>query len=85
MKLVYIETKKPVHIGDEFQYRHHNAPAHAPSETLIVTEIMKPRHGGSTGRVYADKDGRNGCGGYYPSVYGMEWIEREDQTEDGLA
>jgi hypothetical protein len=85
MKLIYSATRKPVHVGDEIQYVHHNAPAGTAPKTLIVTHIEKPKHGGSTGRVYAGEQGVNRSPGYYPSVYDMEWIEREDQAEEDRA
>lgn len=78
MKLVYIADGKEVKIGDEIAYVHHTAPAGTPATRLIVTDIEKPRHGGSTGRVYAKEPG-GFSGGCYPNVYDMEWVEREDQ------
>lgn len=83
MKLVYTATRKPVAIGDEIAYVHHTAPVGTPPKTLTVTDIVKPKHGGSTGRVYAAEEWLHGSGGCFPAVYGMEWIEREDQQQDG--
>lgn len=79
MKLVYKDTNKEVNLGDVIKHVHHNAPAGTKPETLVVTHIEKPRHGGSTGRVYASKPGRTDGQGFFPSVFDMEWIEREDQ------
>lgn len=50
-------------------------------QAYIVTTISKPHKPGSTGKVYAKPIGVPNASeiGYYPSVWGMEWIEREDQ------
>lgn len=79
MKLVYNETGKEVQIGDEviilekaFAVRH------------TVTDIVKPKHGGSTGRVYIRSDSERYAHGFYPSVIGATWIEREDQGREEL-
>lgn len=80
MKLIYSKTGKPVAIGDEIDYVHHNDPAGTEPTKLIVWHVEKPHKPGSTGRVYASPSGEHRGGGYYPSVYDMEWIEREDQT-----
>jgi hypothetical protein len=45
-------------------------------EAAIVTGWQEPRHSGSTGRVYVKEMGDKGfTGEYYPSVYGMKWVD----------
>lgn len=45
-------------------------------EAAIVTGWAQPRHSGSTGRVYVKEMGEQGfTGEYYPSVYGLKWVE----------
>lgn len=77
MQLVYAETSQPVQKGDLVTMR--------DGDKAIVESIEKPRHGGSTGRVYVRHgDGENFDGesqGYYPSVIGAVWINRDDQGE----
>lgn len=74
MRLVYEDTGVEVKNGDEVEtFR---------GAKVNVVHIEKPKHGGSTGRVYVkDIDATNDthCAGYFPSVIGAEWIEREDQ------
>jgi hypothetical protein len=70
MRLVYEKTGIEVQEGDKVET--------SRNEKVTVTSIEKPRHGGSTGRVYVEYE--NGSrGGYYPVVVGAHWIEREDQ------
>ena len=69
MKLVYEATGIEVKVGDTVIP--HNW------EPTTVQGIEKPKHGGSTGRIYLGPDGV----GRYPSVIGAKWIEREDQEE----
>lgn len=78
MRLVYDKTGTEVKIGDfATTFR---------GETVIVSGIEKPRHGGSTGRVYVREDKVRERGsivfdqGYFPSVIGATWIDREDQA-----
>jgi hypothetical protein len=74
MKLVYTATAAEVKQGDAVTLR--EGVAH------VITSIEKPKHGGSTGRVYVRPVGVTKVGserGYYPSVVGAHWIEREDQ------
>lgn len=70
MRLIYSGTDTEVKISDK-------TICHNLGE-VIVTEIIKPKHGGSTGRVYVKYDDYAPVG-YYPSVINAEWIEREDQ------
>lgn len=45
-------------------------------DAAIVTGWAQPRHSGSTGRVYVKEMGDRGfTGEYYPSVYGLKWVE----------
>lgn len=71
MKLVYTATNREVKIGDivtTFQ-----------GQNVQITGMEKPRHAGSTGRVYVKGlDGSWQCE-YYPSVVDAEWIDREDR------
>lgn len=70
MRLVYDKTGIEVQEGDKVET--------SRAELVTVTSIEKPRHGGSTGRVYVENE-NGGRSGYYPSVVGAKWIEREDQ------
>lgn len=67
MKLVYEKTGLDVKVGD-------NATTFR-GESVVVRSIEKPRHGGSTGRVYFE----DGLGGVFPSVIDAKWIDRDDQ------
>lgn len=70
MKLVYKDTRKEVAKGDHVTLRDNVAAK--------VVSVEKPRHDGSTGRVYV----RSVTGyeqGYYPSVINAEWIDHDDQ------
>lgn len=71
MKLVYKATQQEVKVNDMVTI---------DSGVVMIISIEKPRHGGSTGRVYVQHVGRRWQQGYYPVVIGAEWIEREDQT-----
>jgi len=73
MRLVYTSddnTGKEVAKGDTVEL--------SSGEMVTVDSIEKPRHGGSTGRVYIKYE-NGSIQGYYPSVVGAEWIEREDR------
>lgn len=69
MKLVYETNGNEVKEGDT---------VHLRDEAVTVTSIIKPAHGGSTGRVYVAPKGMRSVG-FFPSVIGAKWIEREDQ------
>jgi hypothetical protein len=76
MKLIYTATGEEVKVGDGVTLD--------KGENLVITSIEKPKHSGSTGRVYvelADQRGVHYARGYYPSVIGAKWVEREDQLE----
>ena len=61
MKLIHNNTSQDVKIGDRVtSFR---------GEEMTVTGIEAPRHSASTGRVYV-----NNGQGYYPSVFGLSWI-----------
>jgi len=68
MKLIYETTGKPVNTGDvAHDFR---------GDAAIVTGWQEPRHSGSTGRVHVKEMNEQGfTGEYYPSVYGMKWVE----------
>lgn len=75
MRLVYSDGKTPVKVGNEVRIS---------SEICIVTQIQKPRHSGSTGRVYTrpmDAPENYVDDSYFPSVIEAQWIEREDREE----
>lgn len=45
-------------------------------KAAIVTGWAQPNHSGSTGRVHIKEIGERGfTGEYYPSVYGLKWVE----------
>jgi len=45
-------------------------------KAAIVTSWAQPDHTGSTGRVHIKEIGERGfTGEYYPSVYGLKWVE----------
>lgn len=71
MKLVYESSGVEVKEGDEANLK--------DGKPVIVTSIEKPRHGGSTGRVHVRVAGTARNTGYYPSVIGAKWIDRDDQ------
>lgn len=74
MKLVYSATQVEVKIGDTVAFPN--------GDKADVVSIEKPRHGGSTGRMYVrqpSSSDRPGGNGYYPGVFDAQWIEREDQ------
>ena len=71
MRLVYKSTQKEVKKGDGHVIR---------GDVLVVAGWEKPRHPGSTGRVYVREESGKMSREYYPSVIGAEWIEREDRA-----
>jgi len=74
MKLVHIETGKPVKRGETVRdFR---------GDLATVVGWDKPKHAGSTGRVYvkAGPVAAEWSQGFYPSVFDLEWIEREDRA-----
>jgi len=45
-------------------------------KAAYVTGWATPRHSGSTGRVYVKEMNDQGfTGEYYPSVYGLKWVD----------
>jgi hypothetical protein len=75
MRLVYKEGPRAgaeVRVGDGVSLRD------GPAEVLSIEKPHKPA---STGRVYVRPLGGTYETGYYPSVIGAEWIEREDRQE----
>lgn len=76
MKLVYTHEKtRKVLIGDSVQV------GKVDDTIYTVTGIEKPKTPASTGRVYVMEDDSDAePRGYYPSVIGAEWIDREDRV-----
>ncbi|RLD03103.1 MAG: hypothetical protein DRI65_13580 [Chloroflexota bacterium] len=70
MKLVYDKTGEEVKVGDMVKLR--------DGEEVEVTLIEKPHKPSSTGRVYVKAIFDLQQRGYFPSVIGTTWIERED-------
>ncbi len=68
MRLIKESTGEEVKTGDvAHDFR---------GEAAIVTGWAQPRHEGSTGRVYVKEMNEQGfTGEYYPSVYGLKWVE----------
>ena len=71
MKLVYDKTNDEVKTGDLCTLR--------DGEKASVVRIEKPRHGGSTGRVFVKSNDSDWSQGFFPTVIGATWIEREDR------
>lgn len=70
MKLVYLDTHKPVETGDIVDLRDGKAIV------AYVTEPHKPSSTGRVGVMYVkDKWTRE----YFPSVIGADWIGRTDR------
>jgi hypothetical protein len=69
MKLVYSGSRREVKVGDLAQtFR---------GEFVEVVSIEKPRHAGSTGRVYVKFDGSSGSREFFPGVIDAKWVESE--------
>jgi len=67
--LVYEDTRVPVQIGDKVvDFRGSKA---------VVVAIEPPRHSGSTGRVHIKESKSGPVMTYFPSVYGMKWLDRK--------
>jgi len=72
MRLVHDATQVEVAIGDEItDFR---------GEKAIVTGWDKPHKPASTGRVYVRAVDGEHSAGFYPSVFDLTWIEREDRA-----
>lgn len=70
MKLIHLATKKEAKVGDLVKTR--------DGELAKLTYFTKPHKPSSEGKVsveYSDGVRRE----YYVSVFGLEWIEREDR------
>lgn len=73
MKLVYVDTGKPVQVGDVVTLR--------DGEKATVSYFREPHKPASEGKVTVSH-GENDMGReFYVSVIGARWIEREDRTE----
>lgn len=75
MKLVYEATGKEVKVGDRVIMRNQK------SVRCVITAIQRPHTPASTGRVYVAPSMMKASEGqgYFPGVFDMEWIEREDR------
>ena len=69
MKLINCEGKE-VKVGDMVMN---------DDEVLFVESIVKPHKPSSTGKVCVHDEDKAWSQCYYPSVLGMEWVDREDQ------
>ena len=69
MKLIYEASGIEVKINDIVS---------VDSRDYVVESIEKPRHAGSTGRVYISRASKTNDmrRGYFPSVIKAKWIER---------
>lgn len=74
MKLVYMETQKPVRVGDVVTVN---------GEIFEVEYFREPHSPASSGKISLTKRMRSGDFNreYYVSVVGAEWIEREDRLD----
>lgn len=68
MKLIYEKTGIEVQSGDiAHDFR---------GKAAVVTGWELPKSEASTGRVYVKEMNEQGFSGeYYPSVYGMKWVD----------
>lgn len=75
MKLIYEATGEEVKVGDRVILRGQEYAR------VVITAIERPRHPASSGRIYVapSKEKAFEAQGYFPSVFGAKWIEREDQ------
>jgi hypothetical protein len=72
MKLIHQATGVEVKVGDTLTYR--------DGATTVLRYIQKPHKPASTGRVYVSQSSAIDAGqGYFPSVFDLVWVEREDQ------
>lgn len=69
MRLVYEGTQREVRVGDQVRL---------DERTWKVIGVGEPHKPASTGRVYLRSEGYEQ--GFFPSVIGAVWIEREDQS-----
>lgn len=53
------------------------------SARFILSDLELPRHAASSGRVYVRKLGARDetAQGFFPHVFGLEWIQRNDRGE----
>jgi len=73
MRLVHDATHLDVAEGDEVtDFR---------GDKAVVTGWDKPRHAGSTGRIYVRGYDHDYIQGYYPGVFDCTWVEREDRQD----
>lgn len=74
MRLVYKNTLRNVGLGDKLVKTNHEG---LPEE-YFVADVEPPRHRGSTGRVVVSLSDSTDTQRYYPGVFDLEWIERDD-------
>lgn len=76
MKLIHEATGEPAKIGEMLTDR--------DGQQAKLLSIREPHSPASTGRVYVEWDAEDEDDRfrqeYFPSVFGLEWIEREDRT-----
>lgn len=73
MRLVHKKTGEPVKAGDKItSFR---------GEEAVLVDKYKPDASNALGRVYVRwSDGPEDVQiGFYPSVFGLEWVDREDR------
>lgn len=78
MKLIFTKTQKPVTVGMDVVSN--------SNENFRVVGIQEPHSPASTGRIVVKSVDSKGFSfgemqGFYPSVFGAEWIDREDRAE----
>lgn len=71
MRLIYSDTKTEVSSGDIVRAKN--------GQIFEVMSITKPHHPGSTGRVHVKEADNGWSQGFFPSVIGAEWVDREDR------
>lgn len=71
MRLVYKGTEKEVKVGDVVtDFR---------GDKATVKYFREPHKPSSEGKITVTEDGSDWSAEYYVSVYGLEWIDREDR------
>ncbi len=68
-RLVRQEDGQPVQLGERLATR----TAREFKDGATLTGGRPPLHAASTGRVWVD-----GCGEYFPSVFGLQWVRGDD-------
>lgn len=69
MILVHEKTEVPAKVGDKLtSFR---------GEPVTLVDWCEPRTSNSTGRVTVNEDSGQRAGSYYPSVYGLKFVEEQ--------